>query len=180
MYSQASEHMNSTNSPISSGSPSRFIGTSATARVMKSGGVLAAAWDYRTRGAVARELIALLTRSGRYRGTIEELTQVWRDPPSALPLLYIIGLMLAAPKKVERFSGAATVELRRDRRQGRRGAIPIVERCLQRWERAVRLCVAMAVARDVANSLRRTRGKCGRGRSTTRSTRCGRWRPSSS
>lgn len=68
--------------------------------------VLAAAWDHRTRGAVIRELMALISHSGRYRDTVEELTPVWRDPASAFPLLYIVGLMLAAPQKVERFSGA--------------------------------------------------------------------------
>ena len=43
IYSQASEHMNSTSSAISSGSPRRFIGTSATARARKSGGEFDAA-----------------------------------------------------------------------------------------------------------------------------------------
>src|SRR6185312_16127099 len=69
-------------------------------------GVLAAAWYVRTRRAVLGELLHLVTQTGRYRGTIEELTPVRRDPMSLLPLLYIIFLMLSAPAKVERFSGA--------------------------------------------------------------------------
>jgi predicted ATP-grasp superfamily ATP-dependent carboligase len=69
-------------------------------------GLLAAAWDHRTRRAVLVELWRLMTRTGRYRGTIEELTPVRRDPLSLLPLLYIAMLMLSAPHRVERFSGA--------------------------------------------------------------------------
>ena len=44
MKPQASEHMNSTSSPISSGSPKRFIGTSSRNRCSSSGEVCAAAW----------------------------------------------------------------------------------------------------------------------------------------
>src|SRR5262249_36520649 len=45
MNSQASEHMKSTNSPISSGSANRFIGTSSRKRCTSSGELLAAAWN---------------------------------------------------------------------------------------------------------------------------------------
>src|SRR5262249_32778206 len=45
MKLQASEHMNSTSSPISSGSPKRFIGTSSRKRRRISGEVCAASWN---------------------------------------------------------------------------------------------------------------------------------------
>ena len=45
MNGQASEHMNSTSSPISSGSPKRFIGTSSRKRCINSGDVCAALWN---------------------------------------------------------------------------------------------------------------------------------------
>src|ERR1700726_2862254 len=45
MNEQASEHMNSTNSPISSGSPKRFIGTSSKKRATSSGELCAASWN---------------------------------------------------------------------------------------------------------------------------------------
>ena len=45
MNEQASEHMKRTSSPISSGSPNRFIGTSSRKRCMRSGGVCAALWN---------------------------------------------------------------------------------------------------------------------------------------
>jgi hypothetical protein len=45
MNGQASEHMNSTSSPISSGSPKRFIGTSSRNFCASSGEVAAASWN---------------------------------------------------------------------------------------------------------------------------------------
>src|SRR5262249_1367693 len=45
MKAHASEHMNSTSSPISSGSPNRFIGTSSRKRCTSSGDVCAALWN---------------------------------------------------------------------------------------------------------------------------------------
>jgi hypothetical protein len=45
MNGQASEHMNSTSSPISFGSPKRFIGTSSRKRCTSSGEDCAASWN---------------------------------------------------------------------------------------------------------------------------------------
>jgi hypothetical protein len=67
-------------------------------------GLLDAARQRGQRADVIREIGLLVTRSGRYRGTIEELVPLRTDPCCALPLAIVITRLLRAPGAAARFS----------------------------------------------------------------------------
>lgn len=67
--------------------------------------VLNAAWRLNTRRAVLRELVHMLAGSGRFAGTVEELTPIRRDYWSAVPFLAVTCAMLVSPRLWTRFSG---------------------------------------------------------------------------
>jgi hypothetical protein len=59
--------------------------------------VLGAGAQGRGRRGVAAEVWAALTRSGPYRGSVEELTPVSGDPRACLPVIMATALTLARP-----------------------------------------------------------------------------------
>jgi biotin carboxylase len=59
--------------------------------------VLGAGAEGRGRRGVAAEIWAALTRSGPYRGSVEELTPVSGDPRAAVPVVATTAMMLARP-----------------------------------------------------------------------------------
>ena len=69
--------------------------------------VLGAAAYGGTRRAVVAELARAIARRGCYRASVERLTPVVKDPPSAAPLAFVIGQALASPRQASELAGSA-------------------------------------------------------------------------
>jgi hypothetical protein len=70
-------------------------------------GLLDAARQRHRRRDILREIGLLVSDSGRYQGTTEELVPLHTDPWCALPLAVVIAKLLSAPGAAARFAQAA-------------------------------------------------------------------------
>jgi hypothetical protein len=70
-------------------------------------GLLDAARRSNCRRDILREIGLLISSSGRYRGSREELVPLLTDPWCAIPLAVVVARLLRAPEAAARFSDSA-------------------------------------------------------------------------